>query len=106
MLDVEIPAEMISKLRSQTKEALRRLNPSFSFYESGTEIKNVPLGWFEFKSYGLDSDVYNLMFIARVERKMVHGIFNCDYKDALEWRDAARQMMYSIKDITQEEVGK
>lgn len=106
MLDVEIPTEMISQLRNQTREALKRLNPSFPFYESGMEIKNVPLGWFEFKSFGLDSDVYNLMFITRIEGKMVHGIFNCNYKDALEWRDAARQMMYSIKDITQEEVEK
>lgn len=106
MLDVEIHVEMISQLRDQTRTALKRLNPSFAFYESGIETKSVPLGWFEFKSFGLDSDVYNLMFIAQVEGKMVHGIFNCDYKDTLEWRDAARQMMYSVEDTTQEEAKK
>lgn len=33
---------------------------------------------------------------------MLHGIFNCDYEDVLEWREAARQMMYSILDLSEE----
>lgn len=28
--------------------------------------RHVPVGWFEFKSYGLDTDVYNLMFVSRI----------------------------------------
>lgn len=103
MADVEIYEENIKQLRNQTQEALKRLNPAFIFYDSNIETKNVPLGWFEFKSYGIDSDVYNLMFISIIDGKMLHGTFNCDYEDTLEWRDAARQMMYSILDISKEE---
>lgn len=103
MTDVEIYEENIKQLRNQTQEALKRLNPAYIFYESNVETKHVPLGWFEFKSYGLDSDVYNLMFISRIDGKMLHGTFNCDYEDMLEWRDAAKQMMYSILDISKEE---
>lgn len=103
MADVEIYEENIKQLRNQTQEALKRLNPTFIFYDSNIETKNVPLGWFEFKSYGIDSDVYNLMFISIIDGKILHGTFNCDYEDTLEWRDAARQMMYSILDISKEE---
>ena len=91
------------ELRDQSREALKRLNPAFVFYESGVDKRHVPVGWFEFKSYGLDTDVYNLMFVSRIGGKMLHGIFNCDYEDILEWREAARQMMYSILDLSEEE---
>lgn len=54
------------ELRDQSREALKRLNPAFVFYESGVDKRHVPVGWFEFKSYGLDTDVYNLMFVSRI----------------------------------------
>ena len=103
LLDAVIYEEQINKLKNYAQEALKRLNPAFVFYESTVETKNIPLGWFEFKSYGLDTDMYNLMFISIIEGKMLHGIFNCDYDDALEWREAARQIMYSIIDLSKEE---
>jgi len=67
------------------------------------EREPFTLGWFEFKSYGLDKNVYNLMFITRIDGKMLHGGFNCDYDDTLEWRDAAHQMIASIRDTAEEE---
>lgn len=103
LTDVEIYEENIKKLRDQSQEALKRLNPAFVFYESKVEKKNVPIGWFEFKSYGLDTDVYNLMFITIIGGKMLHGTFNCDYADTLEWREPAKQMMFSILDLSKEE---
>ncbi len=102
MLDVTITFENIAELQKNAREVLKRLNPSLVFYESGIENNGISLGWFEFKSYGLDGNVYNLMFITIVDGKMVHGVFNCIYNDAVEWRDAARQMMYSVKDISKE----
>lgn len=102
MLDVTVYPEQIKVLQGQAKEVLKRLNPAFVFYESKIE-EDRHLGWFEFKSYGIDENVYNLMFISIVEEKMTNGVFNCKYNDALEWRDAARQMMYSIRDISGED---
>ena len=103
LTDIGIEEEHIKELRDQSREALKRLNPAFVFYESGVDKRHVPVGWFEFKSYGLDTDVYNLMFVSRIGGKMLHGIFNCDYEDVLEWREAARQMMDSILDLSEEE---
>lgn len=102
ILPVDISAEQIKNLVVQAKKALKRLNPALVFYESKVEMKSMPLGWFEFKSYGLDSNVYNLMFITRIDGKMVHGIFNCKFEDAIEWREAARQIAYSVRDTTKE----
>lgn len=98
LLNQEIKEEQVGILLDQAKEALKRMNPALAFYKNGVEDGRVKSGWFDFKSYALDSHVYNLMFIARVEGKMVHGIFNCPFEDALEWRDAACQMIKSIED--------
>ena len=101
MPDLEIYPEQIEPLCKQTKSALKQVNPAIVFYEGQVE-SDLPLGWFEFKSYGIDSNVYNLMFISIVNKKLLHGIFNCNYNDALEWRDAARQMIYTIRDTSKE----
>lgn len=100
MTEAEMQVDQIKILSKQMMEALKRLNPAFAFYDNQFETKHVPLGWFEFKSYGIDTDVYNLMLISIIDGKMLHGVFNCDYADTLEWRDAARQMIYSIQDIS------
>ena len=90
------------ELRDQSLEALKRLNPAFVFYESGVDKRHVTVGWFEFKSYGLDTDVYNLMFVSRIGGKMLHGIFNCDYEDVLEWREPAQIYLDRIKQLQAE----
>lgn len=98
LLDSQIEALMI-----QIKSALKRMNPAFPFFDSRIEKEPIALGWFEFKNFGYDKDVYNLMFITRIDGKALHGVFNCPYEDALEWRDAAHQMMASIKDHTRKD---
>lgn len=102
MNNIQIYPEQIEMLCQQSKAALKRINPSIVFYEEQVESK-LMLGWFEFKSYGIDDNAYNLMFIAIIDEKMLHGSFNCKHDDALEWRDAARQMIYSIRAISKEE---
>lgn len=100
MTDAKMQVDQIKIVTKQMMEALKRLNPAFAFYDKQFETKYVPLGWFEFKSYGIDTDVYNLMLISIIDGKMMHGVFNCDYADVLEWRDVARQIIYSIQDIS------
>lgn len=46
--------------------------------------------------------MYNVMYITPIEGKLMHGIFNCMYRDILEWKDAVQQVMLSVVDLTQE----
>ena len=99
-MDVKIEIDQIKEIMEQSKNALKNVNPAIIFHESKVEKDiELPLAWFEFKSYGLDKSVYNLMFVARAHSKMLHGSFNCAYDYALEWREAARQMVYSIREV-------
>lgn len=103
LLDVDIQDDQVEFLLMQSREALKKLNPAFVFFDSRVEKNDLTLGWFEFKSYGLDDSVYNLLFITQIGGKMAQGVFNCKYEDAIEWRDAAHQIINSIRDITREE---
>ncbi len=103
ILNVDIQDEQVELLLEQAKLTLKRMNPAISFYDSQVEKVPMTLGWFEFKSFGLDKNVYNLMFVTRIDGKMAQGVFNCIYEDALEWRDAAHQMINSIRDMTRKE---
>lgn len=33
----------------------------------------------------------------------MHGIFNCLYRDILEWKEPVHQIMMSVTDLTQRE---
>lgn len=103
LLNVDILDEQMEVLMEQMKSALKRMNPAFPFFDSKVEEEPMTLGWFEFKNFGLDKNVYNLMFITRIDGKMLHGGFNCFYDDALEWREAAHKMITSIRDNTRKD---
>ena len=99
-MDVKVEISQIKEIMNQSKSALKNTNPAIIFHDSKVEEDiDLPLAWFEFKSYGLDKSVYNLMFVARAHSKMLHGSFNCSYDNALEWREAARQMVYYIREV-------
>lgn len=84
----------------QFKAVIRKVNPAFIFYDFVVESDKA-LGWFDFKSYGLDEQIYNVMYLLPVEGKLMHGIFNCLYRDILEWKEAVHQIMMSVTDLTQ-----
>ncbi|MCM1561482.1 MAG: hypothetical protein NC123_18395 [Butyrivibrio sp.] len=99
-MDVTIEADQLKVLMEQSKSVLKNMNPAIIFHESKVEEDiDLPLAWFEFKSYGMDKSVYNLMFIVMAYHKMLHGSFNCGYDYTLEWREAARQIVYSIQEV-------
>lgn len=102
-VNVAIEVGQLKMLMEQSKSALKNMNPAIIFHEGKVEENiDLPLTWFEFKSYGIDKNVYNLMFIVMAYHKMLHGSFNCSYDRALEWREAARQIVYSIQEVRED----
>ncbi|MCL2611354.1 MAG: hypothetical protein FWE02_06730 [Defluviitaleaceae bacterium] len=80
------------------KALIKRLNPSNEFYENEiVELENFKIAWFDYKSFAIDNQMYNMMFFASVQNQMLHGVFNCLYDDFKEWKTPAIQMIKSIK---------
>ena len=100
LFEVELSGRQIEDALGQFKAVIRKVNPAFIFYDFVVEADKA-LGWFDFKSYGLDEQIYNVMYITPVGGKLMHGIFNCLYRDILEWKEPVHQAMMSVMDLTQ-----
>ena len=96
--DIEIVAEHIDEEAEDFKQILKKTNPAMDFYESGIyDLPDLKLAWFDYNSFGIDEDMYNIMFVSSVEGKLLHGIFICKFEDFEAWNGAAHQMIQSIK---------
>lgn len=93
----EVHCDDIEKLAERTRSVIHRSYPNYILYacEALPEIKGC---WFSFRSHAMDSDLYNMMLIVPVGKKVVQGSFNCPYKDYLNWKKAVLEIWKSIKE--------
>ncbi len=52
--------------------------------------------WFDYKSFAIDSDVYNLLFVFPYDEKTIVGIFKCAFRDYVEWKQYVLKMITTI----------
>lgn len=99
LFTVKITSDDIPDAVRQFKMLMSRMNPAYVFYHTETKkTENLTIGWYDFKSYCIDDNLYNLVFITVIHEKLFHGMFNCLYKDAVEWQDVLPQIMESIRE--------
>ena len=93
----------VANALEQIRLMIKKRNPSYIFYDSAAEKQeNTTYGWLEFKSFGLDEDMYNRLFILPVPGGSIQGSFNCAFADAEEWREASHQMVLSIQSVEED----
>lgn len=99
LLPLLIRNEQTKEALKQFKTVLKRVNPAYVFYDFKEEkVGKKTISWFDFKSYGVDFPMYNIMYILPIKNKVMHGIFNCLYRDVDEWKEYAFQVIKSIKE--------
>ena len=90
LLPLPIRNEQTKNAIKQFKTVLKKVNPSYVFYDLKEEkIGKKTISWFDFKSYGVDFPMYNIMYIIPIRNKVMYGIFNCLYKDIEKWKNYA-----------------
>lgn len=101
LLEVDIPMKNVPAMANLFKTIIEKTQPKVIFYEDSTEeLGENRLSWFDFKSMATDSEIYNIMYITLVDGKVMHGIFNCLYEQMKDWKDIAKQVMMSVKDLS------
>lgn len=98
LFNMEIDDSQIQDATKQFKDIIARVNPAYVFYHFVIENEPKVLGWFDFKSYCVDANAYNVVFLTVIKKKLLHGMFSCLYKDALEWQDVLPQILKSIRE--------
>lgn len=98
LFNMKIDDSQIQNATKQFKDIIARVNPAYVFYHFVIENEPKVLGWFDFKSYCVDANAYNVVFLTVIKNKLLHGMFSCLYKDALEWQDVLPQILKSIRE--------
>lgn len=99
--DQDISPDQVEQALTGYQRLIRQMNPANIFFATTIEVpeKNC-LGWFSYKGYALDEHLYNLLFVTRIEKKLLLGSFNCIFSEMKEWEDYVIQMLKSIIDHT------
>ena len=97
MLKKEAVQECIDTLQT----VIERMNPANRFFEKQVIMEEkLTVGYFDYKSNALDSDLYNMMFVTPINGKTMLGTFNCKMSDKDDWSILVVQMIMSIKDLS------
>ena len=99
-LDSALHASQINTMIEDLQAIQKRLNPANVFLETGS-IKSVNrnVGFFTFRSYCFDDDIYNTMFITNINDLLLLGSFNCMYSQRYSWEPLVKQMIATINDL-------
>lgn len=97
----KIQSDDIMKIMERTRAAIYRSNPDCIMYPCA-ELQKIRGAWFAFRSHAMDSDLYNMMMIAALGKRIVQGSFNCLYKDYTKWKKMILMMWNSILGLVKE----
>lgn len=79
---------------------IRRLQPENLFFDKGLlEGKNTSCAWTEFKSYAINGDLYNLLFLSVIGGYLMMGMFNCPLEQWSDWKKYREQILKTIYDV-------
>ncbi|MDE6960484.1 MAG: hypothetical protein K2P27_06450 [Lachnospiraceae bacterium] len=100
----EIPeSEDMEDLREKLRHILMRSDRKTVFYEGGQTSGNIPVFWFDYKSFAADERVYNLMFFFRAGEKLILGTFYCIFQDFDRWKPEVLRVLRTVRKESEDE---
>ncbi len=104
LFDQKVEDNQLSGVASSFKALIKKVNPANIFYEEKTEeLEGGELiSWFDFKGYAIDTQIYYIYYVARIDGKLLHGIFNCMIEDLKEYKEVAFMVIKSIKECKED----
>lgn len=94
-----VTKEEIPELAEKMRAAVKRTNPAsvFDKQEAFETESGLQAGTFDYVSYALDADIYNLFFALNLGETLLIGTFNCLAESGKEWNPLIMQMIQSIR---------
>lgn len=83
------------EIAERTKAAIHRANPDSKMYPC-RKLKKTEGCWFSFRSHAMDSDLYNMTLIMKIEKSLLLGSFNCLYQEYRKWENTTLMIWDSI----------
>ena len=90
--------DMIPAYHNNFMNAFKNLYPSADWKDNGIkEINGKQLGYLEFVTPAIDTEIYNLMFFTDMDGQLLLCTFNCTVKSMDDWTPVAHEIMNSLK---------
>lgn len=102
VLPVQLEEGGTEAMSSQFQDALQNVNPSIRISEcvdNTVTDKGSEMSWFGFRGYALDGQTYNRMYIIRLAKTALHGVFNCPPRVRDQWEDIVDQCFRSVEEM-------
>lgn len=101
LVEQQMSDDQIKSLTDQMKELIHKSNPSVVFYREDREILDAgrPVFMFDFKSFGIDEQMYNMVCYTSLSCGVLHGTFICLDRDSENWKDMAWEAFQTIIEI-------
>ena len=107
LLEQEMSNNHVLELNDYLYKVLKSARSENTYFEKKVEqVGELLVGWFDFKSHGIDQNIYNVMYCTPISGKLLHGVFNCPLDLVEVWKPVVLQVIQSIQDVTLEEGGK
>jgi len=102
ILPVVLDVGDTKEMSKQFQNAICNINPALKIKNKISDItteKGNEMGWFDFKGFTLDGQIYNRMYVVKMKKTVLHGIFNCPVQYQDEWERVVEQCFLSIEEI-------
>lgn len=87
-------------MSNQFQRGLKNLNPAIKIQNQGSEktCQGNEMSWFDFKGFNLDGQNFTRMYLIRMRKMILHGVFNCMAEDKEKWEEIVRQIFLAIEE--------
>lgn len=101
LLDYRLTPELLKGTIIQIQLLIQRLYPANMLLEDGElTAEYAKAAWFDFRSSGLDSAIYNFIYVIPVAERMMLGMFNAPASQRREWSPVVKKVVETIVDLT------
>ena len=99
--NADINAEILPKTLNIVKQNIKNVNPANVFYDIKCESTDyITFGWFDFKTYAIDGQLYCMSALIIVEGKMYHTSLCTVFNNMNNWKQVMHEILLSMKDLT------
>lgn len=86
IIDTPFSKNEIEERSNEYRNLIKKMNPTYTFYEKNLmEREYLQIGWFDYTSIAIDSDIYNWLYLTDLDDKLFLGGFNCISTERRMW---------------------
>ena len=100
LLPVILQEGELNAMSVQFQTALKNFNPSIAIkrQSGGQTEQGNEMEWFEYKGYQLDGQSYNRVYLIKMRKYVMHGIFSCMPKDENDWENIVEKIFAAVEE--------